>query len=109
MTEIVFTPIPITGLLGCCIPVIPGTQNADAPLEQRTELCAIDANWIVGRVPTCDIHVRHVCKLLDIDWPELVAEAGRDLAHANRPADEREHHTQSVARESIGHFRGDAE
>lgn len=97
-TRIVFTPVPITGLLGCCVPVIPGTQDTDAPLEQRTELCAIDANWVVGSVPTCDIHVRQVCEMTGIDWPGVVSESGRDLAHANRPAGERECHTQEQTR-----------
>jgi hypothetical protein len=59
-TEIQFTPLPITGTIGCGIPVLPGTSEVDAPLEDRTELCAVDANWLIGAVPTCDHHARVV-------------------------------------------------
>ena len=104
MTELVFMPIPLTGLIGCCVPVVPGTFDVDAPLEARTQLCAVDANWMVGSVPTCDLHVRRVCELCDIDWPALVAEAGRDLAFADRPRGERERHSQEQTRDHLEHF-----
>ena|ERR1700733_5242144 len=103
-TEIVFTPVPITGLIACGVPVIPGTHDVDAALEERTELCAVDANWIVGMVPTCDVHVRLICEMTDIDWPGLIAEAGRDLDHANRPVETRQRHSQAEAREHLAHF-----
>ena len=104
MTEIIFTPIPITGIVGCGIPVVPGTADTDAPMVERTELCAVDANWLVGSAPTCDPHARYVCELTDIDWPELVAEAGRDLDHANRPWTARQRHSQDDARSHRDHF-----
>ena len=106
MTEVVFTRVPITGLVGCCVPVLPGTPDADAPLAQRTELCAVDADWMVGMVPTCDVHAQYVCNVMDIDWPELVAESGRDLAHASRSWSARQRHSQENAREHQARFTG---
>lgn len=105
--SVIFTPIYLTGTIGCGIPVLPGTPDADAPLEQRTELCAVDANWLVGMVPTCDTHVREVCGLAEIDWPGLVAEAGRELAHADRPWADRQRHSQEDARKHLAHFTRD--
>jgi hypothetical protein len=103
-TEIVFTLVSITGMIGCGVPVIPGTSDCEAPLDQRTELCAVDANWIAGMVPTCDVHVRVLCEMVDIDWPGLVAESGRDLTVAERPWAERERHSQEDARKHLAHF-----
>jgi hypothetical protein len=108
-TMISFTPVPITGMIGCGIPVLPGTSDWDAPLEDRTELCAIDANWIVGAVPTCDLHVRLICEMVDIDWPGVVDEAGRDLDRANRPREDRQRHSQDAARSHLEHFTKDCE
>lgn len=105
-TEIVFTPFPIIGLCGCCVPVVPGTCDTDAPMDERTELCAIDANWLTGMVPTCDLHVRVVCEQCEIDWPELVAETGRDQADADRPRGERERHSQANTQGHKAHFMG---
>lgn len=107
MTAIQFTPVPILGCIGCGVPVLPGTPNADADLSERTELCAVDAHWIIGMVPTCDTHVKHVCGLLEIDWPGVVAEAGRDLADAERPWADRLRHSQEDAREHLAHFSKD--
>jgi len=106
MSQVQFTPVPIIGMLGCCVPVVPGTTDTDAPIEQRVELCAIDANWIVGMVPTCDVHVRFICEMLGIDWPGLVEEANRDLEHANRGAPERQRHPQDAVRAHQEHFEG---
>lgn len=102
--KVEFTPVPITGMIGCCVPVLPGTPDAEAPLEDRTELCAVDVNWIVGMVPICDHHVQMICEMTEIDWPDLVAEAGRDLDHANRPWGDRQRHSQEDAREHLAHF-----
>lgn len=103
-TEISFMRVPITGTIGCGIPVLPGTPDTDAPLEQRTELCAVDANWLIGLMPTCDHHAKAVCVVVEIDWPGVVAEAERDLDHANRPWAERERHSQEDARKHREHF-----
>jgi hypothetical protein len=106
MTEITFMRIPITGTIGCSVPVLPGTPDAIAPLEDRTELCAVDANWLVGAVPTCDHHARVVCELMRIDWPEVVAEAGREMESAEEPWADRERHSQAAARATLAHFTG---
>jgi hypothetical protein len=106
MTNVTFMPLPIVGLIGCCVPVVPGTIDTDGPMSERIELCAIDANWMVGAVPTCDLHVRHVCELCEIDWPELVAETGRDQSHADRPREERERHPQVEVEGHKAHFMG---
>jgi hypothetical protein len=100
-TEISFMPIPITGTIGCAVPVLPGSADVDAPLEDRTELCAMDANWLVGAVPTCDHHARVVCETVDIDWPGVLAEAGRETA---RPWRAGERHPQDAARRHLAHF-----
>jgi hypothetical protein len=101
---ITFMPIPITGTIGCGVPVLPGMPEADAPLEDRTELCAVDANWLIGAVPTCDHHARVVCELTEIDWPGVVAEAGREMDSADRPWADRERHSQAEARDHLAHF-----
>lgn len=103
-TEIHFMRVPITGTMGCVVPVLPGTQDTDAPLEERTELCAIDADWLVGACPTCDLHAKLVCEAVDIDWSGVVAEAERDPQRANRPAEDRERHSQEDARAHKAHF-----
>jgi len=52
----------------CRIPVLPGTFETDAPLETRTEFCAVDAFWFVGLASTCDVHLRIVMKLMGDDF-----------------------------------------
>jgi len=103
VTEIQFTPLPITGTIGCGVPVLPGTPEADAPLEDRTELCAMDANWLIGAVPTCDYHAHLVCETVEIDWPGVLAEAGREH---RRPWHHAERHSQEDARRHLEHFTG---
>lgn len=107
MTEeelVTITPLPIVGFTPCCVPVLPGTERVDAPLEERTELCAVDANWIVGMAPTCDPHMKAVCGLCEWNWEELVAEAGRDLEAANAPWGARQRHTQEEAQRCHDHY-----
>lgn len=102
--QISFMRVPITGTIGCAVPVLPGTPEAEAPLEFRTEMCAADADWIIGLVPTCDYHARLVCVRAEIDWPGVVAEAERDLESAERPWSARQKHSQEDARASAAHF-----
>jgi hypothetical protein len=40
------------------VPVVPGTPSIEAPIEERTETCNIDAWWVIGIAFTCDIHLR---------------------------------------------------
>jgi hypothetical protein len=105
-TGITFTRIQLTGMIGCGVPVLPGTSEIAAPLEDRTELCAVDAHWLIGLIPTCDHHVRLVCEMTEIDWPGLVAEAERKMESAERPWADRQRHSQADAREHLAHFRG---
>lgn len=102
--EVTITPVPITGLIGCCIPVVPGTPDIDAPMEQRSELCAVDAHWIVGAAPCCDIHAQVVCAVSGWDWPELWQEAGRSAESVAVPWVERQRHSQEDAQASFDHF-----
>ena len=104
-TPVSIMPVPITGLIGCCVPILPGTEGEwDHPLEQRTELCAVDANWIVGMVPTCDVHLKTFCEEGGIDWPGVVAETQRKIEDCERPWTERKRHSQAVARDNHAHF-----
>lgn len=48
--------VPIS--LPCNVPVLPGTPDCSAPIDQRTERCAVDAYWMVGRAMVCDHHIR---------------------------------------------------
>lgn len=63
--------VPIS--LPCSVPVVPGTGDAGAPIEERTERCAIDAFWIAGRAPICSLHLAGVIGREHFD--ELCAEA----------------------------------
>lgn len=103
-TEVRITPLPMTGLIGCVIPVVPGTPNTDAPLDERSELCAVDANWIVGSAPTCDVHMKVVCETAGWDWLELLEEAGRDATNADRPWADRQRHSQDATQQHLVHF-----
>ena len=55
--------LPLT--LPCPVPVVPGTTGSTLgldgepiPLEERTELCAVDAGWMIGAQIVCDVHLR---------------------------------------------------
>jgi hypothetical protein len=54
--EIPIMRVPVS--LPCQVKVVPGTPVADAPLELRTEFCAVDAWWMVGLGMMCDLHLR---------------------------------------------------
>jgi hypothetical protein len=76
-TDVPVMRVPIS--LPCQVPVLPGTPDTTAPIEQRTERCAVDAFWIIGRAMICDLHLRVV--LGDdyaptvAQWPDLVLSA----------------------------------
>jgi hypothetical protein len=57
--------VPIS--LPCQARVVPGTPNTDAPIEERTEFCAVDAWWMIGKAFLCTHHFREA-------WPEMLAE-----------------------------------
>lgn len=50
--------VPIS--LPCTVPVLPGTPTAEAPAALRTERCAVDAWWVIGRAPICTLHLFQV-------------------------------------------------
>lgn len=95
-----FIPLPMT--LPCPVPVTPeGETMRDGdsiPLDERTHLCAIDAHWMIGSQISCDIHTALACSLMDIDFDELVLDAGRTLEEAHRPWGDRKRYTQDDAR-----------
>lgn len=54
------TDIPIARVgisLPCQVPVVPGSPQTDAPIEQRTETCSTDAWWVFGRASICHLHL----------------------------------------------------
>ena len=61
--------IPIS--LPCNVPVLPGTPDTDAPIEQRTERCAVDAWWMLGQATICTLHLRGVL-------PDVLADVEAD-------------------------------
>jgi hypothetical protein len=104
--EVQITPIPITGTIGCCVPVVPGTPETEAPMERRTERCAVDAHWLIGACPTCDIHAQVMCEIAGWDWRELWQEAGRQQESVARSWDQRQRHSQEDAERHFAHFAG---
>lgn len=57
--------------LPCQVPVLPGTGDVTAPIEERTERCATDAWWLFGRAMVCTEHLRVL--LGDHDFNEFIA------------------------------------
>jgi len=86
--------------LPCEVPVLPGTPDVDAPLEKRTEKCHVDAWWIVGLVPTCDVHLRVVAEVAEFDFDELVEEAGGLNSTEQKPWPERHRYVQEQIADS---------
>lgn len=104
--EVSIMPLPIVGVTACCVPVVPGTSDCRADLSLRTELCAVDANWIFGAVPTCDEHAAIVCEAAGWDWEELWREAGRSAESVAVPRADRQRHSQHQARAHLALFAG---
>ena len=85
-----FTRLPIS--LPCAIPVVPATGEAmrngePIAIEERTEYCAVDAFWMMGAAPCCDIHMKDVCGVIDVSYDGLITEAAANPAY-ERDADE---------------------
>jgi hypothetical protein len=98
--EVHFARIPIS--VPCPVPVLPGTpdtmRDGDAiPMEERTERCHVDAFWFIGGQPTCDVHLRVACGLLEVDYDDLCAEAGGPFTSEEKPWSERYRYPQSDA------------
>jgi hypothetical protein len=56
----------------CPVPVEPGTgrvvdeHGQPLPLEARTELCAVDAEWLIGSQRVCSHHLRELWDLVGL-------------------------------------------
>lgn len=66
--------------LPCMLPVVPGTPRTDAPIEERTETCNVDAWWTLGAAFVCDLHFREALAILEEDYDALVARCRADMA-----------------------------
>lgn len=98
----------------CPVPVTPEGKTLDdngdpIPMELRTELCAVDADWMIGAQRCCDIHLRIGMELGGIGadvggFDGLLEEAcaGPYLEHikeqAARPWGERHRYSQEEAK-----------
>ena len=82
--------------LPCMVPVVPGTGDARAPLDQRTEVCAVDAFWIIGRAWICDLHAQQV---LGSAFDR--AAEGHEALYHGMPWAERHRYEQSMARAGL--------
>jgi hypothetical protein len=81
VTPVQFTRLPITS--PCPVPVEAGTgrtfDDANEPLamEDRTELCAVDAEWMIGAQRICSHHLRELFALgffVEDSYEDLVRE-----------------------------------
>jgi hypothetical protein len=61
-TPVEFTRLPLTS--PCPVPVEAGTgrtfddEGEPLPMEAREELCAIDAEWMIGNQRVCGFHLK---------------------------------------------------
>lgn len=62
-TEVQFGRVNVS--LPCMVPVVPGTPTTDAPIEERTETCNLNAWWTMGSAFICDYHLRELLDSLD--------------------------------------------
>jgi hypothetical protein len=72
--------------LPCTVPVVPGTPDADAPIEERTETCNVDAWWIIGIAHICHRHLREVVGIESMG--ELIAQLITDDWLATVPSEQ---------------------
>jgi hypothetical protein len=73
--------------------VLPGTGNVEAPIEERTERCATDAWWMIGRAMICTEHLRGV---LSEDFETLTADVRLNESE-QKPWNERHRYSQKEA------------
>lgn len=109
-TRVEFTRLPLTS--PCPVPVEPGTGRTfdDAgeplPMEERTELCAVDAQWMIGNQRVCSFHLRELFDrgFFDGDYDSLVRDAydpeyvEDTLEEHRRPWADRHRYSQEEAR-----------
>lgn len=91
-----FDIIRVNISLPCTIPVLPGTPDTDAPIEQRTEVCAVDAFWVVGLAHICD---HHLAQALGEDFAEVTA--GHEATYHGMPWAERHRYDQESTRRGL--------
>jgi hypothetical protein len=98
----------------CPVPVTPDGRTLDEygeaiPLSERTELCAVDAEWMIGAQRCCDVHLAAVFEMgaLNGTFEELIEETfaeygeyGIALAKERmlRPWEARKRYSQDEAR-----------
>lgn len=104
--------VPIT--TPCPVKVTPDGRTLDQqgevlPDEARTELCAVDAQWMIGTQRVCDVHLRlsvDVLGAIEGSFEDVVREAflpfGEDactraIARAFEPWDSRKRYSQADA------------
>lgn len=112
-TPVEFTRIGLT--TPCPVPVEAGTgrcfddEGEPLPMEQRTELCAVDAGWMIGNQRLCDYHLRELFErgFFNGDFAELCHEAYEEygtaaaeqaVERAKVPWSERKRYSQDEAR-----------
>lgn len=103
--------LPLTS--PCPVPVLPGSGRVlddlgdVIPLGERTELCAVDAGWMLGAQRLCDVHLRESCDLMGIDFDGVITETFEPFGHeaverarerARLPWGDRHRYTQDEAR-----------
>ncbi len=59
----------------CVMPVRPGTEGDCRPCEpdDRTEVCATDAWWLLGDLAVCDQHLRYALLVAGDSYEEMLA------------------------------------
>lgn len=76
-TEVSIIRLPLTS--PCPVPVVPITgetiRDGEAiSIAERTELCGVDAGWMIGMQRVCDVHLRIFCEVGGIDFDEVIRE-----------------------------------
>ena len=69
----------------CPVKVRPGTPDAEADESERTEFCAVNAQWLIGSQWCCDVHMLKVCDLLALDFCGIADQAGVPASVYDRP------------------------
>lgn len=88
--------------LPCHVPVLPGTGEQDAPGEQRTETCSVDAWWLLGRAMVCTFHLRRMLGAEAVE--QLIAELPRGIhENENGPWEQMRRYEQNPAALPEGH------
>ena len=110
MIKVEIRRLPLTG--PCPVPVTPAGEtmrdDEPIPLEERPELCAVDAGWMVGAQRLCSHHLAEFCELSGIDLDGVIEETFEEygpgaVADAQMrsavPWSERRRYSQAEARD----------